>query len=208
MTDPAPSPADWGMCRFCGVAVAPNAAKCAICGAPDPIASTQYRTVDRPLRLRMQLTGALRSVIVIGVVLALGYSMISVVLSGPPVVADPLTTTGSYEIGPGNFTVISGEITGGDFVIGNYTTVAPVGTNLVVSVFNSTQWIQFVNGEDPEPQWSTSPGPSAQIVYSAPYTDTFYFVFTNPYPPTSHLAVTAYIATTYESNVGDDGFAA
>ena len=48
--------------------------------------------------------------------------------------------------------------------------------------------------------------PAAEIVYSAPYTDYFAFVFENPYPVASHLNVTVYVATEYESNVGDDGF--
>jgi hypothetical protein len=196
---------DWGMCQFCGVAVEPGAKRCAICGAPDPLSAAQLPTAPRPIRRRLQVTGLFRSVIVVAVVLGLTYSMVSLLLAGPPVVADPLTTSGSYLIGPGNFTVISGEITGGDFVVGNYTTVDPVGTNLVVSVYNSTQWVQFETGQDPVPQWTNTPGPTGQIVYSAPYTDNFFFVFTNPYPPASHLAVTAYIVTEYESNVGDDG---
>jgi len=196
------------MCQFCGVAVAPNARFCGICGAADPIPARQLSGTPKPIRRRMQMTGVLRTIIVVTVVLGLAYSTISVVLSGPPVVADPLTTSGSYLIGPGNFTVITGEITGGDYVIGNYTTVDPVGTNLEIAVYNSTLWIQFAEGHDPVPLWTNTPGPSGQIVYSAPYTDSFFFVFTNPYPPTSDLNVTAFIVTEYQSNVGDDGFAA
>ncbi|MGA8664731.1 MAG: hypothetical protein WB809_06690 [Thermoplasmata archaeon] len=207
---PASAPPDptWGMCQFCGVAVAPGAKVCGICGAADPVPAALVARASKPIRRRIQMSGFLRSVIVIGVVFALAYSTVSVVLSGPPVVSDPLTTSGSYEIGPGNFTVIMGEITGGDYVIGNYTTVDPVGTNLDVAVYNSTLWTQFELGHDPAPLWTNSPGPSGRIIYSAPYTDSFFFVFTNPYPPTSDLRVTAFIVTQYESNVGDDGFAA
>ncbi len=195
------------MCQFCGVAVAPGAKFCGICGAPDPVPAAKISTASKPIRLRIQMTGLLRSVIVIGVAAALAYSIIAVVLTGAPVVADPLTTTGSYLIGPGNFTVIWGEITGGDYVIGNYTTVNPVGTNLNVAIYNSTLWNQFSFGHDPVPLWTNTGGPSGQIIYSAPYTDNFYFVFTNPYAPSSHLNVTAYVVTDYESNVGDEGFA-
>jgi len=31
-------------------------------------------------------------------------------------------------------------------------------------------------------------------------------VFENPYAPSTHLSVTVYITTEYESNVGDEGF--
>jgi hypothetical protein len=155
----------------------------------------------------LRATGAFRTLIVVGAALALSISLISVVLSGPPNVTDPLSTSGSYTLGAGNSTTISGEITGGDFVIGNFTTVQPVGLDLEVSVYNSTQFPQYLNGLAPVPQWSSGSTPDGRIVFSAPYTDTFYFVFTNPYPTTSHLTVVAYITTQYESNVGDEGFA-
>lgn len=205
MPEPSKSAPDWGMCQFCGVAVEPGARTCGICGAADPIPAGKLSTTARPIRHRVQAVAVLRSLIVIGVCAGLAYSIISVVITGPPVVNDPLTTTGTYQIGPGNFTVIYGEITGGDFVVGNFTTVDPVGTNLDVAIYNSTLWNSFVSDQDPAPLWTNTPGPTGQIVYSAPYTDNFYFVFTNPYAPSTHLAVTAYIVTEYESNVGDDG---
>jgi hypothetical protein len=206
LSPPARDPT-WGMCRFCAVAVPPNATECPECGAPDPIASRDLPRLRGSVRRRLRTVNFLRSLIVVGVAAGLAYTMVSLVLTGPPTVADPLTTAGSYTIGPGNFTVISGEITGGDFVLGNFTTVDPVGTNLVVAVYNSTQWVQFENGQDPAPQWEMQPAFSARIIYSANYTDNFYFVFTNPYAPSTHLSIIAYIVTTYQSNVGDDGFA-
>lgn len=155
------------------------------------------------------MIGALRTVIVVGVCLALAFTLISAVLAGPPVVADPLTTSGLYAISPGNTTVIEGEITGGDFVIGNFSAVSPPGVNITVTVYNSTQWNALVSGGLPgTPQWTATPGPTGRIIYSAPYTDTFYFVFGNPYPVASHLTIEAYIVTQYESNVGGDGFGA
>ena len=56
------------------------------------------------------------------------------------------------------------------------------------------------------PAYSISPAPTGRIIYSALYTDEYYFVFENPYPVSSGLALTVYITTQYESNVGDEGF--
>jgi len=164
-------------------------------------------TVSRSQRRRLRAAGAFRSLIVIAVALGLAYTMISLVASGPPAVADPLTTSGLYTLGPGNYTIISGEITGGDFVIGNFSTADPVGLNVALTVYNSTEMPQFLNGVSPVPQYTLGPSPTGRIVFSAPYTDEFYFVFSNPYSLTSHLGYTVEISTTYESNVGDEGFA-
>ncbi|MCI4365691.1 MAG: hypothetical protein L3K10_06495 [Thermoplasmata archaeon] len=189
------------------MAVPPGAATCGICGAGDPIRASEIPFVSKRQRRRLRATGVFRSLLVIGVALGLAYTMVSLVLTGPPTVADPLSTSGTYALGPGNSTVISGEITGGDFVIGNFSTTDPVGLNLMVSVYNSTEWPSVVRGEAVSPQWTLGPTPAGRIVYSAPYTDTFYFVFTNPYPASSHLSLVAEITTQYESNVGDEGFA-
>jgi len=207
----APNPADpdptWGACSFCSVAVPPGASTCPICGAPDPIRASKLSSVSRSQRRRLRATGVFRSLIVIAVALGLAYTMVSLVVAGPPVVADPLTTSGLYTLGPGNYTIISGDITGGDFVIGNFSTTAPVGLNVELAVYNSTQIPQFLNGLSPIPQYTLGPSPSGRIVFSAPYTDTYSFVFLNPYPASSHLGYVVQITTTYESNVGDEGFA-
>jgi hypothetical protein len=204
----APSAPDstWGACRFCGVAVEPGARACGICGAANPLSAAELRTVQGPTRTRIRLTGLMRTLIVVGVSVGLAVSLITLVLQGPPVVGDPLTTTGTYTIGPGNFTIISGEITGGDFVIGNFTATDPVGTDLEVTVYNSTEAAAFLAGQPSTSVWTLAPTSDGRIIYSAPYTDTFSFVFSNPYPVSSHLTIEAYIATNYESNVGDDGF--
>jgi hypothetical protein len=202
---PAPDPT-WGACRFCGVAAPPQATQCPECGAPDPIASRELPKLRGPLRRRLTAVNLLRVLVVVGIAGGLAYTLVSLAVTGPPNIPDPLTTAGSYTIGAGNFTFLSGEITGGDYVQGNFTTTDPAGTNLGVAVYNSTQWVQFLEGQDPAPQWSTGPSDTGLIVFSAPYTDTFTFVFTNPYPPATHLTVQAYIVTEYESNVGDDGF--
>ncbi len=204
---PPPGPGTWGTCRFCGVAVAPGASTCGICGAADPIAAGALPRESRRVRRRVRITGALRTVIVLAVVIGLSYALISAVVQGPPVVADPLTTAGTYVLGPGNYTVIAGNITGGDYIIGNWTSVSPPGILIGVAVYNSSQWGWFTSGAGSQGnQWNNTPGPSGRIIFSAPYTDMYYFVITNLLPSTSHLNVSVYVTTEYESNVGDDGF--
>jgi hypothetical protein len=208
MASASPAPDTWGACRFCGVAVAPGAAACGICGAADPVPATALPTEARRVRRRIHLAGTLRSIIVVAVVVGLAYTLISAVVQGPPVVADPLTTAGTYALGPGNYTVIAGNITGGDYVVGNWTSVNPPGMDIGLAVYNSSQWGWFTHGQgSPGNQWNNTPGASGRIVFSAPYTDMYYFVFTNVVPPTSHITVDVYVTTEYESNVGDDGFA-
>jgi hypothetical protein len=204
---PPSAPGTWGACPFCGAAVPPTAKHCPMCGDDAPVRARDLPSAPKSVRRRIQMTGALRGVIVAGVSIALAVSIITSVLQGPPVVPDPLTTAGTYALGPGNTTVIDGEITGGDFVLGNYTVMTPPGVNVTLNVYNSTQWTTIVEGGLPgPPQWSTTPGPNEQIIYSAPYTDTFYFVFGNPYPISYHLTIEVYILTQYESNVASDGF--
>ncbi len=204
---PSISPQAWGACRFCGVAVPAGAKRCPICGDDAPVSARELPNAPKSVKRRIWMTGALRGVIVVGVCAALAFSIISSVLQGPPTVADPLTTSGMYVLGPGNETVIDGEITGGDYVIGNYSVITPPGVNVTLDIYNSTQWGEIVEGGLPgSPQWSTTPGPIEQIIYSAAYTDTFYFVFANPYPISWHLSIEVYIVTEYESNVASDGF--
>jgi len=200
--------AEWGSCRFCGVAVRPGATKCEICGADGPLSAAEVSKAPPKVRRWLHLTRAFRTLIVITVIAGLTYAVVSAELSGPPnLTGDPLTTTGTYEIGPGNFTVISGDITGGDFVTGNYTAVAPVGVNIGLAVYNSSEWNEFDAGGTPTPLYSVAPTYNAQLVYSPLVTDTYYFVFSNPYPTPSHLTVGVYITTLYNSNVANDGFA-
>jgi hypothetical protein len=201
------APGTWGACRFCGVAAPEGATKCPICGAERPLSAKEVRAAPRPLRRRLKLTGFLRAVIVVAVVGGLAYAIISAELQGPPVLTgDPLTTAGTYEIEPGNFTLIWGEITGGDYVVGNFTSVTPIGTSIALSVYNTTGWDAFALHSLATPVWSLPSTYDGRIVYTAPVTDNYYFVFENPYPAASHLNVTVYITTEYESNVGDDGF--
>jgi len=202
------SEAEWGSCRFCGVAVPAGASACGICGAAHPISSTEETKAPRKVRLWLRMTRTFRVLIVVTVVLGLTYAIGSAVLSGPPsLVGDPLTTAGTYTIAPGNYTVISGEITAGDYVTGNFTSIAPVGVNVAVAVYNTSEWQQFVAGKSPNPLYSVTPTYRAEIVYSPVVTDNYFFVFANPYPVSSHLTIGVYIATLYNANVANDGFA-
>ena len=60
---------------------------------------------------------------------------------------------------------------------------------------------RFAASENATASESKAPAQSGPIVFAAPYTDTFYLVFTNPYPASSGLKVTVYAATQYEPNV-------
>lgn len=206
MTDVEPAPGTWGTCSFCGVAVPAEASKCPICGADGPVRAGQMDRASPPVRRRIRLTATLRSLIVVGVAIALAYTLVSAVIAGPPVVPDPLTTAGTYTLGPGNFTVLSGNITGGDYVQGNFSAVSPPGMDIGVAIYNSSEWSWFTNGTGSEGvQWNNTPTWEGAIVFAAPYTDTFYFVFTNPLPVASGITLQVYVATTYESDVAEDG---
>jgi hypothetical protein len=207
VTDTADPPGAWGVCRFCGVAVPHGASRCLECGAEGPLSPAELRTAPKRLRRRVWFTGFLRTFVVVGVIVVLTYALLSAVLQGPPVLStDPLTTKAGYIVGPGNSTEISGEITGGDYVVGNYSSFDPVGAIVSFFVYNSSAWANRLGGGLPTPAYSGGTFPSGRIIYSAPVTDTYYFVFTNPYPAASHLSIGIYVTTEYESNVGDDGF--
>jgi hypothetical protein len=142
-----------------------------------------------------------RSAIVLAVVVGLGWAIVSAVISGPPTIADPLTTSGTYTVTPGNYTVLSGWITGEDYIDGNYTILNPVGTSLTFVVYNSSGYLAFLRGQPATPQWNQSGSSQAGIVFAAPYTDTFYLLFENPYHPGSGIVETVYIVTNYQTNV-------
>ena len=206
MTEVPDPPGAWGTCRFCGVAVPYGAKQCPECGAEGPLSPSELRGAPKKLRRRVRFTGFLRTVVVVGVIGVLAYATIAAVFQGPPVLTgDPLTTSSGYLVGPGNYTMISGEITGGDYVVGNYSSFDPVGMEIAFVIYNSSEWTSFVEGGHSAPTYTGTLAYSARIVYSAPVTDTYYFVFANPYAVATHLTFGIYVATEYESNVGDDG---
>jgi hypothetical protein len=203
---PASSEGVWGSCRYCGTAVAPGASACALCGADGPVPAASLASAPAPVRRRIAFTNGFRAVLVIGVAVALGFTLIDEALTGPPNVADPLTTAGSYRIPPGSVAFLSGNVTGGDYVVGNFTSDQPYGASVSISAYNLSGWTDRVLYGTGVPVWSTPTEGSGRIVFTSAYTDTYTFVLTNPYPPSSHLNITVYVATEYESNVGNDGF--
>ncbi len=201
-----PGPGTWGACPSCAAAVPPGATVCPECQADGTVAAAEIRTAPRSTRHRLLAMRLLRATAIVAGIAVVAWAMIVPALSGPPNVSDPLTTSGTYSIAPGASTVLSGNITGGDYVVGNFTTVNPAGTTITVAVYNSTEWSLVFNGSEATPAWSLAASASGRIVYSPLYTDLFYFVFSNPYPPSSGINITAYIATEYESNVAAGGF--
>ena len=201
MPESVPLSTTWGECAFCGNAVPPTSAVCPICGAGEPVRAGMIARAPRRVQRRLKLLGALRILIVVGVVAVLAFLVIQPVFSGPPVLTDPLTTSGTYTIGAGNSTVLAGEVSGEDFITGNFSVIAPVGTAIGLTVYNTTEYSQFLRGDNPQNQTGYSPGNSGAITFAADYTDTYYFVFWNPYPTTSGITVTVYIATQYQTNV-------
>ncbi len=147
----------------------------------------------------MRSLRVLRVVVIVGVVAALAYAMLSATLSGPPSVNDPLTTAGTYLITPSNNTYLSGEITGEDFVVGNYTVVNPIGSQVAFAIYNSTEYTSFAEHLSATPLYSDGLASAGRIIFAAPYTDTFYLVFSNPYSNGPQLLI--YAETNYESNV-------
>jgi hypothetical protein len=192
---------EWGTCRHCGRAVPLSVGVCPSCGMAEVVTTQQIPNLPRRQRQRVRVAQGLRTFIVVGVVIALALALLDAVWTGPTTFADPLTTQGSYVVAPGNFTYLSGWITGEDYIDGNFTVVSPVGTSIVFEVFNSTSFEQFVQGEPATPQWITTGDGAAPIIFAAPYTDMFYFVFENPYNVGSGIVQTIYITTAYQSNV-------
>jgi len=191
----------WRTCRVCGGAVPAGDAVCPTCGQVGAVAIASIPSLPPRTRRRLRLAQLFRSLIVVGVVVGITYAIVGAVLTGPPTFADPLTTRGTYSIAPGNYTVLSGAITGEDYIDGNYTILDPVGTEILIQVYNSTSFASFVRHLPATPQYSSTEPDRGAIVFPAPYTDTFYLVFQNPYQPTSGIDQTIYIVTNYQSNV-------
>ncbi len=146
--------------------------------------------------------------LMIGVSIALAYAVIDAVVTGPPVVADPLDTSGSYAVPVGSTAIFAGNITGGDYIVGNFTSVLPSEANVTMATYTTSVWYaSLANGTAlGSPLWTTPSEGSGRIVFSPEVTGNYTFVLTNGYPTSSHLVITVYVTTQYESNVGDDGF--
>jgi len=196
----------WGSCRFCGTAVAPGASACGLCGADRPVPASALPSAPVAVRRRITLTNWLRALIVLAVAVGLSWTLIDSVLTGPPAVPDPLTTTGTYAVPPGSTPILTGEVTGGDYVVGNFTSVRPYLAEITLSVFTAQGWRGLQENGSGSPVWSSPSEGSGRIIFSALYTTNYTFVLTNSYAEAAHLNITVYVATEYESNVGNDGF--
>jgi hypothetical protein len=208
MPPDAPPPAapsgpssEYGTCHLCGDAVPPGASTCPICGASDPIRADQVSRLRGAKKHRFQLLQYGRSLVIGVVVVGLGLLMVQAVLTPPPVADNPLTQTSTLTVAPGHFLEIAGAITGADYIEGNYTVLNPPGALLTFEIFNSTEFPIFDVGGIATPMQPPSTASDGRIVYSALYTDTFYFVWINNYPADSGLNLTFYSTTTYETNV-------
>lgn len=195
--------ARWGSCTFCGDAVPPDAKGCPTCGKEQgSLAERTAQGRTRPLRRRMAVLRALRILVVVAIVGAIGYAIISAEISGPTTFPDPLTGAWTLSVPPGGWGLLAGNITGEDYITGNFSVETPVSANAVVMIFNSTEFTAFYEHQSAQtaaPPYSNVS--SARIVFAAPYTDEFYFVFENPYAANTNITEKIYVTTTYETNV-------
>jgi hypothetical protein len=194
--DPPVPPGVWGTCATCGDATPPGAPACPTCGKERPTVPTDPKVVRR-----LKILRSLRLLLVVGVVVGLIGAMALALQQGPPVAADPLTHTWVYQLAPGNYSVFSGNITGGDYISGNFTIVNPPGAVVMFSVYNASGYARFAAGEPATPQQAPLNASSGLIIFSPIVTDTYFFVWEDTYPATSHVALTLYAQTQYLSNV-------
>ncbi|MGI0053727.1 MAG: hypothetical protein ACREC5_03190 [Thermoplasmata archaeon] len=199
MTEPAGSL--WTTCATCGDATPPGAEKCPTCGKEAPSAAEKASPGATATR-RFRIHRGLRIVVIVAVAVALTGVFGWAVLTGPPIAADPLTANWNFTIGAGNFTYISGQVTGGDYITGNFTVITPPGALVLFEVFNSTSFSNYAHGVPrASPQAAPADESSGLIDFAAEYSDTYYFVWADQYPAMSHIALTLYAQTEYESSV-------
>ena len=194
---------EWGTCTFCGDAMPPDAKMCPTCGKE--VGSPAERAAlarSRPVHQRLVILRWLRILVVVAVVATIGWAVISAEISGPTAFADPLTGSWTLSLAPGGWGLIAGNITGEDYITGNFTVMTPPGADLVLAIYNSTEFSAFYYHESAQAAAPTDSNvTSARIVFAAPYTDEFYFVFENPYPASSGITEKVFVTTTYETNV-------
>jgi hypothetical protein len=195
--------ARWGSCSFCGDAVPPDATICPTCGKEQGTPAERVAANRRPAaRRRATLLRWLRALVVVGIVAAIGWAILSAEISGPTTYADPLTGSWTFSVPAGGWHLLAGNITGEDYIEGNFSVLTPVSAEMMMYVYNSTEFSAFYSGQSAQaaavPYVNVS---SARIVFAAPYTDEFFFVFENPYPVASNITERVYVTTTYETNV-------
>lgn len=199
--EPDPVAPEFSTCRVCGDAVPPTAKLCPTCGSGTPIREDQVGGLTGGRRRRFQFLKYARIAVVAAVALSLVVLLLQAAFTPAPVAADPLTQSSTRTVAPGHVDVISGDITGGDYIQGNYTVIDPPGAHLTLSVFNSSEFPKFLRNESADPMYTSPSSASTRIVFAALYTDTYYFVWQNEYPAGSGLDLTFYVSTTYETNV-------
>lgn len=197
----AVDPATWGQCLVCGNAVPPGSAVCPICGAENPVRAGQLGTAPKPIRRKIRALGTLRALIVVAAIVLIAWAVITPTLQGPPVISDPLTQSGTYLIAPSNETVLAGEVTGADYILGNFSVIAPFALSVGLVVYNGSEYAAHLAGDAVGNQSYLAPTSNGRIDFVALYTDTFYFVFFNPYPASSNFTEHVYISTQYTPSV-------
>ncbi|MHB8351458.1 MAG: hypothetical protein ACYDFT_02005 [Thermoplasmata archaeon] len=197
---PEPPP-PWSTCATCGDATPPGATQCPTCGKEVP-SSTERAATGPKRKLRFRIHRALRITLVVGVVVGLIGVMGWAIYTGPPIAADPLTHSWTLPIGPGNFSYFSGAVTGGDYITGNFTVMSPPGALVLLEVFNSSSFHDFIHGAaGASPQDAPQNETSGLIDFAAEYSNTYYFVWINAYAPSSHIGIDVYANTQYMSSV-------
>jgi hypothetical protein len=191
----------YATCRMCGDIVPPDAATCPICGTDRPIRRADEAGLTGWRKKRFRLIQVARVSVVLAVVVLLAGLMIQAALTPAPVAADPLTETSVLTAVPGGYEAISGDVTGADYIQGNYTVLTPPGADLTLSIYNQSAFAHYAAGQPAQAMQAQPSGDNERIVFSALYTDTYYFVFANNYPAGSGINVTFYVTTTYETNV-------
>lgn len=193
------SPSEWGTCAYCGEAFPPTAKSCPTCGDRENIQHSAVASLPKRRFARFRLVQVVRVLAIVGVIGGLAWATLAGGFSAPTV-ADPLTTSGWHDVGPGNFSFVWGPITGEDYIVGNYTVVNPPGAPLTFEVFNSSGFTAFSAHAAAQPLYTQS-GSSGRIIFAAPYTDTFYLVFQNGFAATTGIDLHVFVVTNYESNV-------
>lgn len=143
----------------------------------------------------------LRIVLVSAVAIGLAGVMVLALYQGPPVAADPLTGTWTFHLAPGGSGYFQGSITGGDYVAGNFSVMAPPGALTTFLVFNATEFPLFESNVTATPALTNVPVNNGIVDFSPQVTDTYYFVFVNHYPASSGIRISVFVKTEYMSNV-------
>ncbi len=198
-----PTELRWTSCAFCGDAAPPTAKICPTCGQPQGTPAERAALAkSRPGRRRATLLRWLRILVVVGIAGGIGYAIIAAEIAGPTTYPDALTGSWTLSVHPGGWGLIAGNITGEDYIVGNFSVEAPVAADVIVLIFNSTEFGVFFQHEAAQtvvPAYTNVT--SSRLVFAAPYTDEFFFVFENPYPTAANITERLYVTTTYETNV-------